>query len=189
MTALEIAANAVNAGSIVLAARNSVHTWWTGIVGCALFAAVFLRARLYADVTLQGFFIACCVIGWIAWRRGGVTRAGARGELPVRRTSARLLAFAAASAALVTVGYAALLSRFTDAAAPLFDSAVLAGSVVAQLLLMARRVETWWFWLAVDTVAVPLFASRSLFLTAALYAVFWVNALVGLVHWRRLAAR
>jgi nicotinamide mononucleotide transporter len=185
MTAIEVAANAVNAGSIVLAARNSVHTWWTGIAGCALFAVVFLRARLYADVTLQGFFIACCVIGWIAWRRGGASGA----ELPVRRTSARLLALAAVSAALVTVGYAALLARFTNAAAPLADSAVLAGSVIAQLLLMARRVESWWFWLAVDTVAVPLYASRSLLVTAALYAVFWVNAVVGLVHWRRLASR
>ena len=33
----EIAANAFNAVSILLAARNSLHTWWTGIVGCALF--------------------------------------------------------------------------------------------------------------------------------------------------------
>jgi nicotinamide mononucleotide transporter len=33
---------------------------------------------------------------------------------------------------------------------------------------------------------VPLFASRGLLLTAALYAAFGVNALVSLVHWRRL---
>jgi hypothetical protein len=33
---LEISANAVNALSILLAGRNSVHTWWTGIIGCAL---------------------------------------------------------------------------------------------------------------------------------------------------------
>lgn len=33
----ELAANAFNAVSIVLAGRNSVHTWWTGIVCCVLF--------------------------------------------------------------------------------------------------------------------------------------------------------
>jgi nicotinamide mononucleotide transporter len=44
---LEISANAVNALSILLAARNSVHTWWTGILGCALFGAVFFLSRLY----------------------------------------------------------------------------------------------------------------------------------------------
>jgi hypothetical protein len=33
---LEILANLMVTLSIVLAGRNSIHTWWTGIVGCAL---------------------------------------------------------------------------------------------------------------------------------------------------------
>jgi hypothetical protein len=52
MSPLETLANTVNALSIVLAGRNSVHTWWTGILGCAFFASVFFDARLYADMTL-----------------------------------------------------------------------------------------------------------------------------------------
>ena len=64
MNLLEIAANAFNAASIFLAARNSVHVWWTSIVGCTLFAWVFFGAKLYADVTLQGFFIVASAIGW-----------------------------------------------------------------------------------------------------------------------------
>jgi hypothetical protein len=56
MTLTELAANAFNAASIFLAGRNSIHMWWTTIVGCVLFAYVFFHARLYADVTLQMFF-------------------------------------------------------------------------------------------------------------------------------------
>lgn len=52
-SALEIAANVTVAASILLAGRNSVHTWWTGIIGCTLFGLVFYEARLYADVVLQ----------------------------------------------------------------------------------------------------------------------------------------
>ena len=37
----------------------------------------------------------------------------------------------------------------------------------------------------VNTIAVPLYASRGLTLTAVLYAGFWLNALVALRHWRR----
>ena len=79
-----------------------------------------------------------------------------------------------------------LAARLTDAAAPLPDSAVMAFSVIAQLLLMKRRLETWWFWLGVNTIAVPLFVSRGLYVTAALYAGFWLNAVISLRHWRRL---
>lgn len=59
---LELAANIAVAGSILLAGRNNVHTWWLGIVGCALFAAVFERSHLYADMVLQFFFIAISVL-------------------------------------------------------------------------------------------------------------------------------
>lgn len=180
MTALEIGANAATTVSILLAGRNSVHTWWTGIVGAVLFALLFRSTQLYADATLQVFFVATSVIGWRQWLRGDGGR-----PLPISRSRPAHIGWSVLAAILVAVGYGTLLHRFTDAFAPFLDSAVLVLSVVAQLLLMRRKVETWPFWLAVNTLAVPLFASRGLYLTAVLYSVYWVNALVAWRAWRR----
>lgn len=182
MNATEIAANLFNAASIFLAGRNSIHMWWTTIVGCVLFTYVFFHAKLYADVTLQAFFITTAVLGWWRWLHG------AKGsELPVRHSGAAIIAATAVAGLLVTAGYGWLLHRFTDAYAPFVDSTVLAFSVLGQLLLIDRRVESWWCWILVNTIAVPLYAIRGLHLTAVLFAVFWVNAVVSLVHWNRLA--
>lgn len=182
MNPAEIAANVFNAASIFLAGRNSIHMWWTTIVGCVLFSYVFFAAKLYADVTLQVFFILTAVWGWWRWLHGE------RGEeLPVRHSRPSLIAASAAAGALVALGYGWLLHRFTDAYAPFLDSIVLAFSVLGQLLLIERRVESWWCWLLVNTIAVPLYASRGLYVTSVLYAAFWVNAVVSLVRWRRLA--
>ena len=182
MNFTEIAANAFNAASIVLAGRNSVHVWWTTIVGCVLFTSVFFQSKLYADVTLQAFFIATAFVGWWRWLHGN------RGaELPVRYSPRSLIVASAFAGVVVAGGYGWLLYRFTDAYAPFFDSIVLAFSVIGQLLMIGRRVESWWCWLLVNTIAVPLYASRGLHLTAVLYAAFWVNAIVSLIHWRRLA--
>ena len=183
MNPTEVAANAFNAAAIVLAGRNSVHTWWTSIVGCSLFAYVFYATRLYADVTLQVFFVVASIVGWWRWVHG---ERGA--ELPVRYSRPGFIAAAALSGAVVAGAYGWLLHSFTDAYAPFLDSIVLAFSVLGQLLLIWRRVENWWCWLLVNTIAVPLYASRGLYLTAALYVGFWVNALVALRTWRRLAA-
>ena len=179
---LEIAANLFNAASILLAGRNSIHMWWTTMVGCVLFAWVFYAARLYADVTLQAFFIATAGLGWWRWLHG---YSGA--ALPVQHSSRRLIIGGMAAGVGVTLGYGWLLHRFTDAYAPYLDSIILAFSVLGQLLLMDRRVESWWCWLLVNTIAVPLYASRGLYVTAVLYAGFWINAVVALRHWRRLA--
>jgi nicotinamide mononucleotide transporter len=182
MNLVEIAANGFNAASIFLAGRNSVHMWWTTIVNCALFMYVFYEARLYADVTLQVFFVTTAVVGWWRWLHG---TQGA--ELPVRHSAPALVMWSLVAGVVVTVGYGWLLYTFTDAYAPFLDSLVLAFSVVGQLLLIDRRVETWWCWLLVNTIAVPLYASRGLYVTAVLYAAFWLNAIVALRRWRKLA--
>lgn len=178
----EIAANGFVAAAIFLAGRNNIHTWWSGIVGCALFAWVFYEARLYADVTLQVFFILTSMYGWWKWLHGNHGN-----ELPVRFSSARVLIASGVAATAVAIGYGWLLWRFTDAYAPFLDSIVLAFSVLGQLLMMERRVENWWSWLLVNTIAVPLYASRGLFVTSILYAAFWINAVVSLRKWRSLA--
>lgn len=178
----ELGANAFNTLSIVLAGRNSFHTWWTGIVGCALFFWVFYGAQLYADATLQVFFIATSLAGMRRWRSGPQL------ELAVTRAPVRDLLGLLLAAGLVVAGYGWLLHRFTDAYAPFVDSAILAFSVLGQLLLVQRRIETWLCWLVVNSLAVPVFWLRGLHLTSLLYVAYFVNALVSLRHWRRQLA-
>ncbi len=181
---IEVAAAVITAISVLLAGRNSVHTWWTGIVGALVYAEVFYRAKLYADVALQAFFVVTSALGWWAWLRGDRGR-----ELPVRRSTLAFLAVGMAAGALCAVAYGWLLHAYTDAYAPFPDSVILAYSVLGQVTLMARRVESWLCWLLVNTIAVPLYASRGLYPTTLLYAAFWLNACWSLRHWLRLAAR
>lgn len=179
-SSLEILANLFYLVSVLLAARNSVHTWAVGLVGCLLFGWLFFSVQLYADVTLQGFFVVTSLIGWWSWARG---RGGE--PMPISRLSGVEWLSASALAVLVALAYGALLHHFTDAYAPFIDSLVLTFSVLAQLLLMRRKLETWHGWLLVNTLSVPLFASRELYLTAFIYLLFWCNAWYGLYRWRR----
>ena len=177
----EIATNLVYLASILLATRNSCHTWWTGIIGCLMFAWLFFQSQLYADVTLQGFFIVTSLYGWWHWLRGQ------HGEpAPIKRSTLREIALWSACAVVAALGYGALLFKFTDAYAPFVDSLILTFSILAQFLLMRRRVENWWCWLIVNTIAIPVYWSRDLQLTAAFYAAYWINAWIGLARWRAL---
>ena len=169
---LELAANVFTALAIVLAGRNNVHTWWTGIVGCTLFGVLFGQTRLYADVALQAFFVATGVVGWWKWVRGD------HGDpLPITHASAANLAWTVPLGLAATAGYGALLHFTTNAYAPFLDSAVLVFSIIGQVLMM------------VNSIAAPLYLSRGLVLTAVLYAGFWINAIVSWRNWHRLAAQ
>lgn len=188
ITPLEVAANAVMAVSILLAGRNNVHSWWVGVVGCSMFAVLFYSSKLYADVALQLFFIVTCLIGWRRWAGGDIGVGGAAGvrrALPISNARPVLIAAMSMAGVAATAVYGLMLQLYTDAYAPFIDSAVLMFSIVAQLLLMGRRLQTWPFWLLVNTVSVPLYASRGLYLTAVLYGAYWLNALASWFFWRR----
>jgi nicotinamide mononucleotide transporter len=77
------------------------------------------------------------------------------------------------------------MSRYTDAAAPMVDSAIAAASIAAQILMARRLIENWVLWILIDAVAIGLFASRELYATSGLYAVFLILSIIGLVGWAR----
>ncbi|MEM7492198.1 MAG: nicotinamide riboside transporter PnuC [Pseudomonadota bacterium] len=181
LLALEIAANATLVSAVIMAARNQPISWVLGVVGCFLFGFVFYFAKLYADVTLQVFFIVTNIIGWLNWRYGGAQQT----VLPVTRVKPiwhLILYFP--FAILTAWAYSELLRRFTDASYPLIDSFILTFSVTAQLLLMNRKLETWVFWIIVNSIAVPLYFVKDLYVTSFVYSLFWLNAFYGFSVWR-----
>lgn len=165
--------------TVALVVGRSVWNYPFALAMVSLYFFVFWDAKLYSDALLQIFFLAINLYGWANWAH---SRSQA-GEVVVTVLSARarLLWLAATLAASLAWGFA--MDRFTDAAAPIPDALIAGGSVAAQFLQARRAVECWVLWIAVDLIAVPLYWSRGLAPTAALYAVFLVMAALGLTAW------
>jgi nicotinamide mononucleotide transporter len=178
-TPLETFAIAFTTACIFLAGKNSIHTWWVGIIACVLFGTLFYSVQLYAEVLLQVFFVGTSLIGWYIWRKCGVN------VTPIVRTSRQVLLIYFVAALLAAGAYGLILHEFTNAWAPFIDSGVLTFSILAQYLLMTRRLETWYFWIFVNILSVPLYFSRELYMTAGLYSVFLVHAIWAAGHWKK----
>ena len=181
MTPLEIAAAVVTLLSVLLTVRQHIWCWPVGIAGVALYALLFWQEKLYADVGLQVVYVVLSFYGWYEWLYGGERRT----ELPATRATRRQLVLTTAIAAVATVVLGTSLHRFTDAAVPLLDSGLTCFSLVAQWLLTRKQIETWIVWIAVDILYIGMFAAKLLYLTAALYGVFLILAVIGYREWKR----
>ena len=181
-TPLETAANLMTVICIFFAGKNHSWTWPTGILASILFGVLFWNAQLYADVTLQGFFIWSSIAGWVIWAKNIKTLVPVP-QTPINKASTTKMVLMLGSAVLVAGAYGFLLHKFTNAYAPWIDSLVLTLSIVAQLLLVARSVQNWPVWIAVNALSVPLYWSRELYMTSILYAVFFVHALWAWKQW------
>ncbi len=182
MNPIEIFANIFNLGSVFFANRNSFHTWWTGIIGTILLGILFFEVKLYADVILQVFFILTGLWGWWMWLYGSQEK----NELPITRVSLNQLFLFAGLAIFLAIGHGFMLHALTDASFPFIDSIILVCSIIAQFLLMKRKLESWYFWILVDLVAVPLYAAKELYLTSTIYFLFLILAIWGLLHWKKI---
>jgi nicotinamide mononucleotide transporter len=182
-TPLELISFVLSVLTVLLNIRQNHWAWLFAIISSAAYGVVFFNARLYGDMGLQLVFIVVSVWGWHSWLRGGVehqplhvTRldgAGWAGSLIGWAAGFMLLAF--------------FLKTWTDTDVPYADGFLTAGSLLGQLLLSRKKVENWHIWIAVDILYVGLYLYKNLVLTAVLYGVFVLMAIVGLRAWDRSA--
>ena len=182
--AVELVGAAAGLACVWLVARASIWNWPVSIVNTTLYFVVFLRARLYGDALLQVVFTALGVYGWWSWRFGG-----ARGsELSIRRATRPEALWGGALALAGTALAALALAHGTDSPVPIWDASVLVLSLVATFAQAKKILESWWVWILVDVISVPLYVVRELYPTALLYALFLLICILGLREWLRLEA-
>lgn len=165
-------------------ARENILNFPMGLANNVFLFVLFVDAKLYADGVLQVLFFVLGIYGWIMWARGvGGGRDG--DQEPVRRTTPTEWAvLGVAGAALWGVAYV-WLDHHTDSPVPIWDSLALALSLVATYGQARKLLESWWVWIAVDVVSIPLFWNRDLPLISLLYAVFLCICIKGMADWNR----
>ncbi|MGJ3646966.1 nicotinamide riboside transporter PnuC [Sphingomonas sp. GlSt437] len=185
MTPLEAVAAVLVLVNVALVARRSLWNYPIGLAAVTLYAIIFFRSRLYSDALLQIFFFIVQLYGWWNW----AASKGESGAVVVERLGARTRVGWAGGIVAATLGWGWLAHRFTDAAYPWWDASVAMMSIAAQILMSRRAIENWVLWIAVDIVAIGLYAAKDLWLTAAVYLVLLAISIWGLVDWQRAARR
>ena len=181
MSVLEWVAAGLGVLNVLLVVRRSVWNYPFGLVMVALYFFVFFEARLYSDALLQIFFFVVQLYGWVNWVRART----AAGEVPVGWMTARARLLWGAGTIVASLIWGLGMARYTNAAAPIIDAFIAGTSISAQILMARRMIENWVLWILVDVVAVGLYFSRNLYPTSALYLLFLLLSIAGLLGWRR----
>jgi len=178
---MEVFGFVTGAACVALLVRQNIWNWPLGIANNLVFIALFYRTGLYADVGLQGFYIVISVYGWWSWLHGGRDH----GALTVSRVKPAIGLLLALAVGLITASLTWLLRRYTNSTVPVLDSLITALSLVAQFMMTRKWIENWPVWIVANCISVGLLIYKGLYVASALYAVYQVLCVMGLLEWKR----
>lgn len=181
---LQIVGVALGLLYLYLEYRASIWLWVVGLVMPMVHATLYYRSGLYADFSMQLYYIAAGVYGLCVWRR---SPAEGKQPLKVCHTPPGVWTSIVALYAVAHTIIYLLLVKFTDSSVPFWDSLSTALCIVAYWMLSRKYVEQWLVWLVVDVITVALYIYKDIPLTAALYTIYSALAVVGYMRWRRMA--
>jgi nicotinamide mononucleotide transporter len=171
---LEFTAAVASFVGVYLGTTGKRITWPWWVLSSALYGVFFYQVDLFASATLQIVFIGAAVYGWFGWAPTGAVPGTISTRYRIRIVIGTMISVAALSPVLADIG----------AAATWTDAFILIGSIVAQLLMVYEKYETWVLWLIVNVVATVQYLSLGYWFTALLYGVFAIVAILGWKRWR-----
>ncbi len=163
--------------------RANIYLWVVGMIMPVVHGALYFTSGLYADASMQLYYVLAGVYGLAVWHRAPRQR---RPEMAISHIPWRATAILAAVYTLLHAVLYFALKYLTDSTVPFWDAMTTAMSVVAMWMLSRKYMEQWLGWLAVDAITVALYLYKGIPLTAGLYALYCVLAVAGYMRWRRV---
>jgi nicotinamide mononucleotide transporter len=186
---------------VLLEIRQTIWLWPVGILTSAVYIWIFFTSKIYADMSLQVYYLVISIFGWYWWAKGTGRRAqgaelkeedvmGSKGEKENGELQVSRLKF---KTALILTGVFGLLftlmwlvlTRLTDSPVPVRDSFITSLSIIATWMLARKIYEHWYLWIVVNFVSAVLFLTRGLYPTVILYLVYGVMSFAGLIAWKK----
>ncbi|WP_204534236.1 MULTISPECIES: nicotinamide riboside transporter PnuC [Chryseobacterium] len=166
---------------VLLARKNNSNNYLFGVAGILLTLYVMIQSKLYAEFTLNLYYLVMSIYGWLYWKFGK-----RKSETPISETTN--------NEKLITAGivigtfsiFYFFLTNFTDSDVPILDSLVSAFAWAGMWLMARRKIENWILLNISNIIAIPLLIHKGLYLYAVLTAFLFIVAISGYLEWRKI---
>ncbi|SFA44232.1 nicotinamide mononucleotide transporter [Pedobacter suwonensis] len=166
---------------VLLAKKNSIWLYPTGIISILLSMFLLLNVKLYAETLLSIYYLVMSIYGWIIWKKRKLD-----GESQVSWSGNNELIIAVSISIIGFVLLFLVLRHYTDSDVPLFDAFVSSTAWAGMWLLAKRKIENWIFLNVSNIVAIPLLFHKKLPLMACLTTFLFIVAIFGFFEWKKI---
>ena len=166
--------------SVLLCSRRKISYYVFGFIQVVTYIIISYRSQLYGQSVINLVYFVTMMIGCVNWARSYNDGMVEPRKLPL---------WANIVLPMVTLLFTAIGAWIlwkTSDQHPVMDALTTVPAFVAQILMVTRFREQWWYWIFVDVVAVCMWIMASNWCMAAQYLFWTANCIYGVVMWRKI---
>ena len=163
--------------SIYFAAKVNVLTWSTGIISSILFFILYFNTQTYANAVLQIILIGVSVNGWLKW--------GRENSKKVSKLKRKNILYLCCISIISTVVFGYLMNLYLFDPYPYLDMSIFVLSIIGTVLLVNKKIESWYFWILVNIIALFIYSSLGYYFISFQCVVFTIIDIIALKEWNK----
>jgi len=169
---------------VLLSRANNPMNYLFGIGSVVITLFLMFENKLYAEFTLNIYYLIMSIYGWYFWNFGKQKQ-----ETPITYSNKKDYITSISIVLITCFLFYCCLTTFTDSDVPLWD-ALVSGFAWAGMWLMAKRkIENWIFLNISNAIAIPLMLHKSLYLYALLSLFLFIVATSAYFVWKKKIKR
>lgn len=197
MNILDILGAAIGLVYVFSEYRASRWFWPSSLLMAAFYAVINFRIGWYANTGICVYNFVMSVYGLLVWR--GLLNTGhstqnadpqtpkTKEERPITSCPAHYWPWLIAATAALTVAFRFVLALLGETTMPWLDGLVAALGIVGMWMLARKYWQQWLFWLVSEPLLAYIYLHTGYTASAAMYAVYEVFCIMGIIRWKRLS--
>jgi nicotinamide mononucleotide transporter len=184
---LEIIAILFGLVSVLLAKKNNILVYPTGIISTVIFVYLLNKWGLVGDMLINGYYTTMSIYGWYIWSR----KTNNKPEYPISIMTTKEYyqgIFIFIVTMLFVVAVYKYFNKFTHWTAYV-DTFTTGVFFVGMWLMAKRKIENWILWIIGDLVSVPLYFYKGYTFTSIQYVIFTIIAIYAYLEWKKNLAK
>jgi len=183
ITGIEAAAVFLALIYLILAAYQNNWCWLAAAVSSVLYIKICYDAQLYIESGLQFFYLVMAIVGYYHWKNKPTNKNDTLQIINLNFKEGIIGIFICTIISLLLAFY---FKNYTNAKLPWLDAPVTVFSIWATWLVIKKVIQNWLLWIVIDSVAIYIYLQRELNITAYLYALYTLLAIIGYFKWKKV---
>jgi nicotinamide mononucleotide transporter len=172
--------------SVWFSKKENVLLYPIGLVSTIIYIYLSFKGSLFGEASVNLYYTVMSIIGWYLWLKKDSFKQ--EKFLHISYSTKKEIGFQLLIFASIFVTFYLLLvylqQQFNAGTIPWADAFATATAFTGMYLMVKKKVESWYWWIATNLASIPLYYAKDYVVTSIYYVILLVLAFAGLQEWK-----